>query len=57
MNIVAILTTLCHVNVLQDGFQAIHFAASNGHAELVISLINNFEVEPQEKSNVRGIHC
>lgn len=48
----------CHVYVYasyQNGFQPIHFAASNGHADLLISLINNFEVDPQEKTDVRGM--
>ena len=33
--------------------QAIHHAASCGHADLVTSLIDHFEVDPQAKADVR----
>lgn len=32
--------------------QPIHYAAANGHAELLILLIEKFGVDPQEKAEV-----
>lgn len=37
---------------LQSGMQVIHWAVANGHAELVISLIDHFGVDPQEMDTV-----
>ncbi len=36
----------------QVGMQAIHQAALGGHVELVVSLIEQFGVDPQEKAEV-----
>lgn len=35
---------------MQDYMQVIHHAAVKGHAELLISLIDKFGVQPQEKT-------
>ena len=39
----------------QLGMQPIHYAAANGHAELLILLIEKFGVDPQEKAEVANI--
>ncbi len=44
--------TLWSTQLSQVGMQAIHHAAIGGHVELVVSLIEQFGVDPQEKAEV-----
>ena len=48
-----VVLTLCSI---QDGMQAIHLAADKGHPELMISLIDKFGIQPQEKADEASLY-
>ena len=35
-----------HINILQKGLQPIHYAAQEGHEDIVMMLVNDFNIEP-----------
>ena len=41
-----------HINILQKGLQPIHYAAQEGHEDVVMMLVDDFNVKPDAVNSV-----